>query len=204
MGSGGGGTIQRGPFLMARSSLSRAWAAASRTGVLWGSRMWCVEGKGGEQDKEEQTLTVTCSQHARPQNGRLQGLTARAQRACVHLHKRAVWVRAQCLRHSRSANKLVAGRRRCVLAHTALRQHSTGEHASHRSNHPPKGTTMPKGGGRSSPIHDVSHPRAGVTRGMYLDSIWWWWWHGNVSTAGRPASPGGHQTIGTLIYWLLK
>ena len=150
------------------------------------------------QDEEERTLTVTRSQHARPRNGRLQGLTARAQRACVRSHERAVWVRARRLCHSRSANELAAGLGHRVLAHTALRRHSTGERAGHRSNHPPKGTTVPKGGGRSSLIHNVLHPRAGVTGGMYSDSIWRWRWRGNVTTVGRPASPGGHQTIGTL------
>ena len=163
VGSGGCGTIRRGPFLMARSSLSRAWAAASLTGVLRGSRTRWVEGKGGEQDEEERTLTVTRSQRAGPRNGRLQGWTTGAQRTCVRSHKRAVCDRARRSRHSRSADELAAGRGRRVLAHTASIRHSTGERASHGSNHPPKGTTVPKGGGRSSPIHDVSHPRAGVT-----------------------------------------
>ena len=163
VGSGGCGTIQRGPFLMARSSLSRAWAAANLTGVLRGSRTRWVEGKGGEQDEEERTLTVTRSQRAWPRNGRLQGWTTGAQRTCVRSHKRALCDRARRSRHSRSADELAAGRGRRVLAHTASRRHSTGERAGRGSNHPPKGTTVPKGGGRSSPIHDVSHPRAGVT-----------------------------------------
>ena len=102
VGSGGCGTIQRGPFLMARSLLSRAWAVASRTGILWGSRTWWVEGKGGEGRGAGQG-TVTRSQRTRPRNGRLQGWTTGAQHACVRLHEQAMWVHTQHLCHSRSA-----------------------------------------------------------------------------------------------------
>jgi hypothetical protein len=64
----------------------------------------------------------------------------------------------------------------------------------------PEGGRRPKRGEGSSPIHDVSPARVGVTGGMYSDSNWRSAWRGNVTTAGRPESPGGHPTIGTSRY----
>jgi hypothetical protein len=80
------------------------------------------------------------------------------------------------------SSQLAVGRR--VLACVASKWHPTGEHASGGSTHAQKGGNHPKRGGRSSPIHDVSPARVGVTRSMYLDSNWCWVWHGNVTTVG--------------------
>ena len=194
VGSGGCGTIQRGPFLMARSSLSRAWAAASRTGVLRGSRTQWVEGKGGEGRGAGQG-TVTRSQRARPRNGRLQGWTTGAQRACVCSHERAVWVRARRSRHSRSAWPWTS----CPRPHgleTALDRRTRRP----REQPPLKGDDRAQRGWEIESDTRCIAPKGWCHGGVYSDSIWRWRWHGNVTTAGRPASPGGHQTIGTWTY----
>jgi hypothetical protein len=80
--------------------------------------------------------------------------------------------------------QLAVGRR--VLARVASKRHPTGKCAGGGSSHAQKGGDHPKRKGGSSPIHDVSPARVGVTRGMYSDSNWRSVWHGNVTTAGRP------------------